>query len=192
MLFPRRPTAELIEHLTPAEMCTIYAPRTERGCVVLSPYRDPTVRATIQEIKFHNNEHAAALLAELFLSWTNTHIHEPTIVLPIPLSPARLRERGYNQVMRVVNKAAAKQPHLTIDGHVLKRRKNTRPQTQLAKEERQENLKDAFTVANIQTITGSHVLLVDDVLTTGATMSAARAALVPHHPASLTCLALAH
>ena len=74
----------------------------------------------------------------------------------------------------------------------MKRVRDTRPQTELARNERISNMRKAFIIKQPQQIVGKHIVLLDDVTTTGATLHAAKAALLLHHPASVTCIALAH
>jgi predicted amidophosphoribosyltransferase len=112
-------------------------------------------------------------------------------IIPIPLSPARLRARGYNQVLEILQ-ANPLDPKYTILTNVLVRTRNTRPQTELARSERLTNMHDVFGVVHGESIAGKHILLVDDVTTTGTTLKTAKAALLPYAPASITCLALAH
>lgn len=97
-------------------------------------------------------------------------------LVPIPLHPRRLRERGFNQsalLLRSWVKIEAKVPaglneRLVMPG-LLERRKPTTPQTGLGRRERGANLKNAFRVPRGTTVAGFKVLLVDDVFTTGAT-----------------------
>jgi len=89
------------------------------------------------------------------------------LTIPLPLYPARLRERGFNQSVEIARPLAAKlgKP-LTLD--VLVRTRPTRPQAELALKERAGNVRDAFECR--QDLEGRSVLLVDDVMTSGATL----------------------
>lgn len=192
LLFPPRRTESLIAELSPGAFAAACEPRRLTDAVALAAYKDPAVRAAIHEIKFHNNERGAELLGTLLASWIRREVQGPALLVPIPLSPARLRKRGYNQIARVLRHVEG--TNALIDTHLLKRIRNTAPQTSLAKAERLANLKGAFRTRRgaPERIRGAHIILVDDVYTTGATMRAAKAALLPHHPASVTCVALAH
>ena len=101
-------------------------------------------------------------------------LKEKPVLVSIPLSPRRLRKRGYNQA-ELLAKELGKRFGLDAQP-VLKRVKETKPQYGLKREERMENIKDAFGI-NEKLKAGSEkyktILLVDDVLTTGSTMSEA-------------------
>jgi len=97
--------------------------------------------------------------------------HGIDLVISIPLHPRKLRERGYNQVddmsLWLTQKLNAE-----LGNHLVKRIKYTRSQTQLSAQERVENVQEAFDVTDILALKDKHILLVDDVLTTGATSNA--------------------
>jgi ComF family protein len=161
--------------------------------IALLPFSEPAVQAAITENKFHRNHRAAQLLADSLTQWVATN-QEPTILIPMPLARLRAKTRGYNQVHEVLKRVAA--PNARIETQLLIRVKETQPQTSLKRVDRKKNVRGAFAVAKLplHTITPVRYVLVDDVLTTGATMAAARAALAPHVPpnTSLITLALAH
>ncbi|WP_338766100.1 ComF family protein [Bernardetia sp. ABR2-2B] len=93
------------------------------------------------------------------------------IIIPVPLHPKKLRKRGYNQ-SACFGKGLAEVweiPHLE---HGLKKITNTKSQTKKSREERFNNMKKGFTVSNPEEIRGKSILLVDDVITTGATLEA--------------------
>lgn len=114
--------------------------------------------------------HESLVQNELFV----TLLDKKPILVPIPLSSKRLRKRGYNQA-ELLAKELEKQFGLTVE-LLLKRVRETKPQYGLKREERIENIKEAFALNDQRSMTnfqGKTVLLVDDVLTTGSTMSEA-------------------
>ncbi len=189
ILFPPREGELVVRTVTSLRIPTLYNPGAHQSIEYLSHYQSPTVHALITENKYYANRQATALLAQLLVLHLKNK--DRRVLLPIPLHPKRERERGYNQVTVVLQKSGH-----AIAKNIITRTKYTPPQTQLQKTERLENIKDAFTVneEHLDKFKNTHFILVDDVVTTGATMLAARAALVPHLDPSctLTCLALAH
>ncbi len=98
----------------------------------------------------------------------------PTLLLPIPLSDARLRERGYNQAWELARRLA-REPGCTADARLLLRVRDTPHQLALPPEERAGNVHAAFAIepARRAELAGREVTLVDDVMTTGATVAEA-------------------
>lgn len=193
-IFPERADAARIRDVTPETMRSLCKPTHVPGAIALARFKDPLVRACIHEIKFHNNEKGAVLLGAMLAAWLRENITQPTILVPVPLAGARVRTRGYNQVERIARAARDVSPLLAIDTRMLVRTRDTKPQTLLAKDERRENVRGAFSVRRgaRRNVTGAHIILLDDVTTTGATLAAAKAAVQPYCPASITCLAIAH
>lgn len=191
LVFPKTPDARIVDTLAHEEVVGLFLPRNTLEVYGLSSYTDPRVRALIHEAKFYGNRKAFATLNTLFSLYLARHTHPVDIIIPIPLSRARLRARGYNQVLEILRTGMnTNAPPIVTD--ILYRSRDTRPQTELTRAERLTNMRDAFGVAHGELLAGKHILLIDDVTTTGATLRAAKAALLPHSPASITCVALAH
>ncbi len=91
----------------------------------------------------------------------------PNIIVPMPLHPARLRERGFNQAIEIGN-IIARQLNIPLRTNVCTRTRNTAPQASLPRRVRRKNLRGAFACAT--PLDGMHIALVDDVMTTGATL----------------------
>ena len=105
-------------------------------------------------------------------------VRERTAIVPLPLAPTRERERGYNQAERLAT-ALATHWQLPVWRDVVIRTRNTQSQVRLTPSERAGNVSQAFAVPDNarERLDGSHVVLVDDVLTTGASLNAAAEAL---------------
>ncbi len=191
ILFPPTEEAMLVRGLRESNMHDLYQLRSAHDILALAHFSDARVRALIHEAKFHGNERAQKLLGFLFTHYIESSEFALTyIIIPVPLSKTRERERGYNQVSEVLRTVVSGGG--TVDERILTRTKETLPQTSLRKEAREQNIANAFTVVAPERVHGRDILLVDDVITTGATMRAAKAALLPHYPTSVTCLAFAH
>jgi ComF family protein len=104
---------------------------------------------------------------------------ERTALVPVPLAAVRLRERGYNQSV-LLARALGAAWRLPVWDHVLERTRATRSQTRLTADERTRNVSGAFRAQSAarQTLRGAHLVLVDDVVTTAATLNASAAALI--------------
>ncbi len=191
-LFPLSGDEKQIESLTPESFIADHSFVQTDIATTLLAFSDPKVRAAIHLTKFHNHTHAKALLAYALVHHVTQFGNQDELYIPIPLSKKRKRERGYNQVEQILSVAQKQQSSLLYDTTILKRQRHTPAQTKLSRKERLENLVDAFAVTTPEKITGMHIVILDDVYTTGATLRAAKAALLPHHPASITCIALAH
>jgi len=159
---------------------------------------DGVLKELIHQFKYREKKYLAAPLGKLLADFAEKHLKEEKFdyVVPIPLYKARQKKRGYNQaelLARVLGEAIDK-PVLT---HLVERRKRTRPQFGLNKDERFENLSAAFEISEsgkeiVPTITGKTVLLIDDLATTGATLDECAKALKTVGVSEVYGLVLAH
>lgn len=168
--------------------------------LTLARYGDPSVSDLIRSLKYENGAHAATLAAQLLADFLAEEIAgirawsaRPVVIAPVPLHSARERERGFNQIARVL----ALLPSELREGtevstalHLITRTRNTAAQAKLARRERLENVADAFALSPGIDVFGAHVILVDDVVTTGATITNAAAPLLASG-AAVTLVALA-
>jgi competence protein ComFC len=193
LFFPASEEHLIVRNLTHNELCVLNVTSYTNGVCSLLPYREKRVRALVHEAKFHGNEHAFRLLGDVLGRYLKERSYEETsIVMPIPLSGARMRTRGYNQSAEIVKRALTYVPYIELDTKSFVRIRDTKPQTTIERKERLKNIVNAFQVRNPNQIRGKHIILVDDVMTTGATLRAAKAALLEHSPAKVTCIAVAH
>jgi competence protein ComFC len=100
----------------------------------------------------------------------------PDLILPVPLHARKRREREFNQAERLARRLGAA-TQVAVENRLLRRVRATRTQTELKREERLENVRNAFAARGGRRLNGERVVLVDDVLTTGATTSACAGAL---------------
>ena len=91
-------------------------------------------------------------------------------LVPVPLHPSREAERGFNQSALLANRVSRRWG-VPVEARALRRRRVTLPQTDLDASSRRANVRGAFAVSRPGAVDGRHVLLVDDVFTTGATVS---------------------
>lgn len=128
----------------------------------------------LPRFKFHRDFAAGRLLSQLMLE-TCVAAPRPAALVPVPLHRARLRQRGYDQALELA-KPLARALGLPLRIDLLLRRRATAPQSELHAGERRRNLRDAFAAGGGVEMP-AHVALVDDVMTTGATLQAAAEAL---------------
>jgi ComF family protein len=155
-------------------------------CIAGVDYAPPW-NQLIANFKFHQQPELAGALARLIerarlagdASDRESGLSRPTLLLPVPLSRERLRERGYNQAWELARRLG-RRLRIEADAAVLQRSRDTAHQIGMTRSEREHNLRDAFWVEPTRRaqLTGRHVALIDDVLTTGATAHAAALALV--------------
>lgn len=178
------------EHGAACPWCSGEGTRPFDRIVRLGVYKEP-IRHLIHQIKYHNRWNLAELLAERLAAQDSVQqlLHTSDLLIPVPLHPFRHMSRGYNQA-DVVAKRLGKLCNRKVS-HPLVRLKNTETQTHLhAKDKRFENLKDAFGVLSPGAVRGKRVILVDDVMTTGATLVSAARTLLEAEPVSISAIVI--
>lgn len=145
----------------------------------------------IVDYKFHDATGLATAFALLLRSapWVEPALEAADLVLPMPLSRQRLQSRGFNQALLLAHRLA---PDKTDSGLLL-RIKDTPAQSSLKRAERLHVLKEAFAVDPLRmaALKGARVVLVDDVMTSGASLSCAARALRVAGAAHITALVIA-
>lgn len=161
-------------------------------CVALADYEYPW-DGLITAFKFRDRIDLAAPLAQaLLLALARHPASNVNLVIPTPLNPMRLAERGHNQAWELARRLASALG-LPADVRSLQRLRDTAHQVGLSREQRARNLRDAFWVepARADGLRDRHVALIDDVLTTGVTAAAATRALLQAGAASVQVWVLA-
>jgi len=152
------------------------------------------VQSMLHRLKYeHQHEIADVFGAIAGEKWrVSRFITLPQIIIPVPLHKSRQRRRGYNQ-SAVFGSALGKAANIEMRDDILIKRVQNASQTGKSRAERSKNVQQVYQLAAPLDITGKHILLVDDVVTTGATLEACCRALQPGQPASISviCLALA-
>lgn len=196
---PRHPHAALARRADQELLARLMHPRVlERHPWIhtLFPYHDAQVRAVIKAAKYYGESESAAVMAriasdfvlELLAEKSALYGWQHTVVVPIPSSPKRLRERGYNQVELFAkpiahNLNAAYAPHFLV-------RAERESQVHVMRSRRRENITGAFTAT--EAVAGHFIMLIDDVVESGATLTDARRALKEAGAQDVIAVALAH
>lgn len=133
----------------------------------------------IHLLKYTRRLSLAARLGKMMskLVIEDNFLRRAQLIIPVPLHPTRMRERGYNQ-SELLTKNMGDYLNIPISKKSLLRVRNTKSQTRLSTKQRRENVKGAFTVKESAHIANKHILLVDDVFTTGATLDECAIALL--------------
>ena len=128
--------------------------------------------SAIHQFKYGRKDHMAKSLGPLLAEFAAERLSETdsVLVMPVPLHPKRLRERGFNQSLLLARHVTTKL-NAELDFLSLRRIRYTQPQTGLKKDERRKNVRKAFGLTDPKGIKGRTVILVDDVATTGNTLN---------------------
>lgn len=137
-------------------------------------YYDGEIAALIPSMKYHNRPALAKILGELAAARIQPDLHavlaSSAVLAPVPLHPRRRRERGFDQSL-LIAQALSKKWGITMMPKLLRRIRFTEKQVKLNAQERAQNVSGAFAIDKRFVATEDTVLLVDDVITTGATVS---------------------
>jgi ComF family protein len=126
----------------------------------------------IHRWKYQEKSHLTPLFGEwlqdaLIRHWPSSFFD---LIVPVPLHVKRLRRRGFNQAL-LLAKALSRKTGIPYGMRVLRKKKATPPQVNLSRREREREIRGAFFVKDPSKVKGKTVLLVDDVMTTGATVN---------------------
>lgn len=202
-IFPRNKRIKDIETMPVYKMAEL--PRAisspENFIIPIFSYKNQTMRDIVHQIKFKGNLIIASKISEIVTEEIHALISETTsfeknkkyILIPIPLSTQRLRDRGYNQAELVTKNISRYIPEILHRTNILIRKINTDPQTKTrSRKERLVNIKNCFSVKDSEEIRHAHIILFDDVTTTGATLVEAKKTLKKAGAKNVTAFTVAH
>ena len=199
-LFPPRTDEAVLRDISIDDFLALMVPRlvpeTRPGTVALLPFNNPLVRSAIHEAKYHGSERAfsflATALSEYLCDADDVHTTRSNLVVlvPVPLGKERRKERGFNQVEEITNRAAH-ELDIAVNATLLERTRETISQVSLPRQKREENMRGAFGAARRADSAYTYIII-DDVLTTGAALQAAIDALKGAGAEHIIPLALAH
>lgn len=131
-------------------------------------HREP-IKTLIHDLKYHRTSAALTAIQTLVPSIREEFV-DCDVIIPVPLHTKKLRERGFNQSL-LLAKIIFSDTSSKIRSDLLKRVRNTPPQTTMSGKQRRRNLRKAFSVNQNTDLTGKVICLVDDVFTTGSTVN---------------------
>lgn len=178
-------------HGSPCPYCMGKGAAHFERVVRLGPYTDP-LRVMIHHLKYHRRWTLGEELADRLLERESVKglLQQSDVLVPVPLHWRRQLPRGYNQAEVIAGRLAGR-CRLRV-ARPVRRARHTETQTHLYTRARREaNLKGAFVLRDAKCVEGRHVVVVDDVWTTGATLHAIARVLKEAKPASLSALVLA-
>ena len=156
----------------PPRRCAACRRRAPRWSYARSAGRfEGPLREALHAFKFDGRRALARPLGDLLAEtrpWLPAPLDAGAVLVPVPLHPARRRARGFNQAQLLARRVGDAWGLEVVEA--MRRVRPTRPQVELSAAERRGNVRGAFAVRRADAVVGRHVLLVDDVLTTGATV----------------------
>ncbi len=172
-------------------------------CLAPFPYKHKIIKKLVHLTKYNSNKKSAKILGELITPFIFEELSEQRmygyfeklILIPMPLHKSRLHERGFNQTERIANFLIKKMndENIKIVTNAFVRHKDTSSQSHTAsRKERLENMKNAFSVLEKEKIYMKDIILLDDVITTGATLYSAKNTLKKAGARKVLCVAVAH
>lgn len=171
------------------------------NALALFSYNDPLVREALHALKYSGEKSVAALFGALIADHLKEELsghmllsEKMPLLVPVPVTFGRHIERSYNQTELIAREVAARLPeHVEHAPGVLARTAFHGSQALApTRRERSENVRGVFSVKDQNTVRGRDVILLDDIITTGATTNEAAATLLGCGARSVSCIAVAH
>ncbi|WP_181304798.1 ComF family protein [Rufibacter sp. XAAS-G3-1] len=151
------------------------------------------VQRLLHQLKYKGQEEVGKVLGK----WLGVQLREQEdfrtidVVVPVPLHPSKLRQRGYNQVEGFAQ-AIAQSLEIPMAADALQRNRLSTTQTAKNRQDRWEAMQQLYAIHQAQKVKGKHVLLVDDVITTGATIEACAQILLQHGASAVSVASIAY
>lgn len=182
--------APLASEAAPCPFCRGKGVRHYRQVLRIGTYSEP-LKALIHQMKYGRRWGLAEHLARRLLSSDRAKLllERADVLVPVPLHFVRQLGRGFNQAEVIARQISRESGQPVV--RAVSRVRHTPSQTQLTLGQRRANVRNAFKLTNAISIRGKHVVVIDDVMTSGATLQTVAATLRPARPASLSALVLA-
>ena len=205
VVFPHPPHLRYIEHMSPETfLVQAHKPLEDPLPPIQSlfAYRDPLVEQALWHLKYRGSKNVAALFAhilydvlleELADKHLFSHFIQP-ILIPIPLSKERLKERGWNQTEMIARELERldRSKNFVVQTTILYKKRHTASQTKLNRDARIKNLKGCFVIPKPELVFQKNIILIDDVTTTGSTLFEAIEVLKAHGAKEVIAFTIAH
>lgn len=206
VIYPPREAARSWQNKSPGTLAVLLPTaraHSNTNVHALFDYKNAIVRDIVWSLKYDGSKQAADLCAALLYDVIVAEIAEQTIFLtiekplliPIPLSKKRERERSFNQCARIADtlQKLDKNACFMLRKNILVKHRDTSSQTKSQdKRARAENLRGCFSISTANEIFGKDIILIDDVFTTGSTLAEATATLKHAGARKILCFTFAH
>jgi ComF family protein len=156
-------------------------------------HKKGSVQKILHNIKYKSNQELASIVGEWYGKDLQAHeaLKNAFAIIPVPLHYKKLKQRGYNQ-SEAFAKGLSKQLNISLNTSCLKRSEYTTTQTKKTAYERWENVEDVFELHQPDSLKNKHIILVDDVITTGATIEACCTKLLEIEGIKISVLSIAY
>lgn len=193
LLFPPQQSEQTIYQAVFLSLAPRAEPHIFAWVFSLYSYKDPLIKKTIRILKKKKDLRIIKRFARELSFAYKEQLSQTLSIIPIPLSSERLHERGFNQSLLLAKALSRLHPQANLLVNTLIKTHDTRKQALIQdRNERQKNVIGCFSVINAPIIKGSTILLVDDVVTTGATLAEARKVLLEAGAKDVLAVTLAH
>lgn len=205
ILFPRSKMDKKIDLITAKDLFDrcLKTTHEKKNVVTIFSYDNNLIRQTIWSLKFRRNKKLAKVFAQILYDEILEKLSEEMlffnfkkpILVPIPISKKRLRERGFNQVELIAKEMSLLDMNnsFIFKKDILLKHQDTPHQSRAKnKKERLENIKNSFSIKNKKEIKDKNIILLDDITTTGATLNEAKKILRRNGAKKIICLTIAH
>jgi ComF family protein len=147
--------------------------RIEKAAAFSYYTRDSRIRRLIHQLKYKGIREIGPELGRIYARTLKDSgfLEGMDLIVPVPLHPSKKRKRGFNQA-ELVSEGISTISGIPVDTDIMQRRKATGTQTRRSRFERWTNVEDIFRINDYAALAGKHILIVDDVITTGSTIEA--------------------
>lgn len=157
-------------------------------------YEDEIVKKALWLLKYKGIRDISDIFADIIISDLDNRSNSPLVLIPIPITHGSFKKRGFNQsllICRSIQRKAPERFSLVFD--VLKKKRGAKMQTQMrSRSERLVNIRNTFYIDNNSLVEGKNIILIDDVVTTGATLKESRRTLLDAGALNVSCIAIAY
>lgn len=166
--------------------------RMEKAAAFSYYTRDSRIRKMIHQLKYKGARDIGSELGRIYAVSlrSSNFLDDIDMIIPVPLHPSKKRQRGFNQSDEI-SRGISSVSGLPVDTGTLIRKTGSKTQTRKSRYDRWTNVRDIFLVTDEEKLKGQHILLVDDVITTGSTIEACACEILKTEGTKVSVVALA-